>query len=165
MRNVSSPVLKLITIYRLVNEFMAALMGAANSGPHEADNLIVTIFYILVTLQTSEAKFLGARFIEECAYIDSLMHEEQIGLIEEYTSIEHIKVVIDTLQKGLRKCESLFINPGSEGSSGSQSSRSGSANTNAVEEEETQLQMRQLCDSDMPSTIFSEAGMTQTFLQ
>ena len=50
VRNVSSPVLKLITIQRLVNEFMAALNGASNSGPHEADNLIVVIFYILTTL-------------------------------------------------------------------------------------------------------------------
>lgn len=50
VRNVSSPVLKLITIHRLVNEFMAAFNGAANSGPHEADNLIVVIFYIAVSL-------------------------------------------------------------------------------------------------------------------
>ena len=48
-------------------------------------------------LQTSEAKFLGARFIEECTYIDSFMHEDQIDLIEEYTNIEHMKVVLETL--------------------------------------------------------------------
>ena len=53
VRNVSSPVLKLITIHRVMNEFMAALDGSSNSGPHEADNLIVVIFYILVSL-TSE---------------------------------------------------------------------------------------------------------------
>lgn len=97
VRNVSSPVLKLITIHRLVNEFMAALNGAANSGPHEADNLIVVIFYILVSLQTSEAKYLGARFIEECTYVDNFIHEDQIGLIEEYTNIEHMNVVLETL--------------------------------------------------------------------
>jgi len=51
----------------------------------------------LVTLQSGEAKFLGAKFIEECIYIDSFMHEDQIGLIEEYTNIEHIKVVLDEL--------------------------------------------------------------------
>lgn len=77
VRNVSSPVLKLITVYRLINEFMAALNGAASGGgPHEADHLIVVIFYILTTLQTAESKHLGARFIEECMYIDSFMHED-----------------------------------------------------------------------------------------
>ena len=37
-------------IHRLMNELMAAMSGASNSGPHEADNLIVVIFYLLVTL-------------------------------------------------------------------------------------------------------------------
>lgn len=55
---------------------MAALNNSSNSGPHEADNLIVVIFYILTTLQTAESKHLGARFIEECMYIDSFMHED-----------------------------------------------------------------------------------------
>lgn len=50
VRNVSSPVLKLVTIHRLMNEFMTAFHGTANTGPHEADNLIVVIFYILVNL-------------------------------------------------------------------------------------------------------------------
>ncbi len=50
VRNVSSPVLKMITIHRVMNEFMAAANGASNSGPHEADNLIVVIFFILVSL-------------------------------------------------------------------------------------------------------------------
>lgn len=109
VRNVSSPVLKLITIHRTMGDVMAAISGAQNSGPHEADNLIVTIFYILVTLQSSEAKFLGSRFIDECTYIDSFMHEDQIGLIEEYTNIEHIKCVLSELQRGLRKCEKMFI--------------------------------------------------------
>ena len=45
-------------------------------GPHEADNLIVVIFYLLVSLHSNEAQFLGARFIEECSYIDSFMHED-----------------------------------------------------------------------------------------
>ena len=94
----SSPVLKLITIQRVITEVMAAISGSSNSGaPHEADNLIMVIFYLMVTLQTSEAKFMGARFIEECTYIDSFMHEDQIGLIEEYTNIEHIKCVLEEL--------------------------------------------------------------------
>lgn len=72
----SSPVLKLITIHRLMNEVMSAFNDSQASGPHEADNLIVVIFYLLVSLQSNEAQFLGARFIEECSYIDSFMHED-----------------------------------------------------------------------------------------
>lgn len=98
------------------------------------------IFYIVVALQTSETNFLGARFIEEVTYIDNFMHEDQIGLIQEYTNIEHFKVVTEELQKGLRRCEKLFINPGSDGSSGS-SSISESATTNALEQDEERTSM------------------------
>ena len=49
VRNVSSPVLKLITIHRLMNEVMAAVNDSQSAGgPHEADNLIEIIFYLLV---------------------------------------------------------------------------------------------------------------------
>lgn len=110
VRDKSSPVFKLILIHRLVNEVMAALNGAAGQGPYEADFLVVVIFYILVSLQTSEVNFLGARFIEECTYIESFIHEDQIDTIEEYTNIAHMKGVLETLQRSLRKCEQLFIN-------------------------------------------------------
>lgn len=51
VRNVSSPVYKLITIHRKMNELMAAINGTqSTSGPHEADNLIVVIFYLIVSL-------------------------------------------------------------------------------------------------------------------
>jgi len=72
------------------------------------------------------------------------MHEDQIDLIEEYTNIEHIKCVLEELQKGVRRCEKLFINPGSEGSSGSRSSLSESATANALEEEEANEQLKLL---------------------
>ena len=50
----------------------------------------------------------------------------------------------------MRKCEKLFINPGSEGSSGSRSSNSGSATANALEEEEANnIHMRTQHMSDM----------------
>ena len=86
---------------------------------------------------------MGARFIDECAYIDNFMHEDQIGLIEEYTNIDHMKIVLDELQGGIRKCEKLFINPGSEGSSGSRSSQSESATTNILEEQHQEAMMEQ----------------------
>jgi len=104
-RDKSSPVFKLILIHRLVNEVMAALNGAAGQGPYEADFLVVVIFYILVSLQTSEVNFLGARFIEECTYIESFIHEDQVDTIEEYTNIAHMRSVLETLQRSLRKCE------------------------------------------------------------
>mmetsp|Transcript_10835 Transcript_10835/g.13655 ORF Transcript_10835/g.13655 Transcript_10835/m.13655 type:complete len:140 (+) Transcript_10835:2134-2553(+) len=78
VRDKSSPVLKLILIYRYVNELMSSLQGAVGSGPYEADFLVVVIFYVIVSLQTSEVNFLGARFIEECTYIESFIHEDQI---------------------------------------------------------------------------------------
>ena len=128
VRNVSSPVLKLITIHRLMNEVMAAVNDSQTSGgPHEADNLIEIIFYLLVQLQSSEAKFLGARFVEECTYIDSFIHEDQIGLIEEYANIEHMQVVLTQLEKGLKKCEKIFITPGSSSSSSGTGSSSRSS--------------------------------------
>jgi hypothetical protein len=39
------------------------------------------VFYILVSIQTDDNKYLGARFIEECSYIDAFLHEEQLGMI------------------------------------------------------------------------------------
>lgn len=112
VRNVSSPVLKMITVNRIMTEFMAAFnnMPTADvAGPQEADQVIEVIFYLICKLQSSEAKFLGARFIEECTYIDSFMHEEQIDLIEEYSYIQYMKIALEQLQSGIRSCEKMFL--------------------------------------------------------
>lgn len=37
--------------------------------------------YILITLRSDDCAYLGARFIEECSYIEAFMHEDQIGMI------------------------------------------------------------------------------------
>ena len=88
----------------------------------------------MVQLQSSEAKFLGARFVEECTYIDSFIHEDQIGLIEEYANIEHMQVVLSQLEKGIKKCEKIFITPGSSSSSsGTGSSSRGSATADVLD--------------------------------
>jgi len=64
-----------------------------------------------------------------------------------------MKVVLETLQKSLRKVEQLFINPGSEGSSGSRSSMSESATTNALEEEEEEAEAEaQMVEYMVPSS-------------
>lgn len=78
MRNISSPILKVITVQRNINDFMAAINGVASSKGQvaEADVLIQVIFYIICTLKTTETKYLGARFIEECTYVDEFIDEE-----------------------------------------------------------------------------------------
>ena len=63
----------------------------------EADFLITVVFYVICTLKSSEAKYLGARFIEECTYVDEFMHEEQVGIVEEYANVEHMKLVLEVL--------------------------------------------------------------------
>ena len=111
VRNISSPILKVITVQRMFSEIMAAMMGVANQRGvvAEADYLITVVFYILCSLKSTEAKFLGARFLEECTYVDEFMHEEQVGVVEEYVNFEHMKIVLDVLQKGLSHTEKYLI--------------------------------------------------------
>ena len=95
----------------MFSELMAAMMGVANQRGivAEADYLITVVFYIICTLKSTEAKFLGARFLEECTYVDEFMHEEQVGVVEEYVNFEHMKIVLDVLQKGLSHTEKYLI--------------------------------------------------------
>lgn len=76
----------------------------------EADKLIFMIFYVICTLKTPDNPQLGARLIEECFYIDQLMVEEQLGLIQQYTNITHMKTCLHYLEKGIASCEKNFIN-------------------------------------------------------
>jgi len=41
----------------------------------DADDIIKTVFYILVTVRSEDCVLLGSRFIEDCVYIDAFMHE------------------------------------------------------------------------------------------
>ena len=45
------------------------------------------IFYTLINLRSDESPYLGARCIEECAYIESFMHDDQIGMIQQYAYV------------------------------------------------------------------------------
>ena len=59
---------------------------------------------------------------------------------------------METLQAGMRKCEKLFINPGSSEGSSSHSTNSESATANALENEEAaekELAMRRQEESDV----------------
>jgi hypothetical protein len=59
---------------------LMGLMGEAGEI-QDADILFNFIVYILVTLKSDDCQYLGARFIEECSYIEAFMHEDQIGMI------------------------------------------------------------------------------------
>lgn len=38
------------------------------------------------------------------------MHEEQLGLIQEYTNVVHIGVALKCLKKGVASCERSYLN-------------------------------------------------------
>lgn len=60
---------------------MMGLLG--NIGEiQDADMLFNLIVYVLIQIKTEDCKYLGARFIEECSYIDAFMHEDQLGMIQ-----------------------------------------------------------------------------------
>lgn len=62
---------------------MDELLGlmSQHNEVNDADVLFKMVFYLLVTIQTPDCQYLGARFIEECVYIDAFMHKDQIGMI------------------------------------------------------------------------------------
>ena len=74
----------------------------------EADKLIFLIFYIVCTLRNNEQSQLGARLIEECTYIDQFMHEEQLGLIMQYTNIQ-LNLLPFKIKEGSNRFISLNI--------------------------------------------------------
>lgn len=88
----------------------------------EADKLLPLIFFVICFLKSAENPQLGARFIEECFYIDSFLHEDQLGMIQEYVNVAHLRTSLHYLEKGLRQCERNFINK--EGSDQEQDSSS-----------------------------------------
>lgn len=61
-------------------------------------------------MKSPENPQLGARFIEECFYIDKFMHEEQLGLIQEYCNVAHFRTSLHYLEKGVARCEKNFLN-------------------------------------------------------
>jgi len=79
IRNISSPILKVITLGRCMDEILG-LVGEVGEIS-DADILFNMIFYIICNLKSDDCPYLGARFIEECSYIDAFLHEDQIGMI------------------------------------------------------------------------------------
>ena len=49
------------------------------------------------------------------------MHEDQVGVVEEYVNFEHMKLVLEVLQKGLTQTEKLMIRQDNCSSSGDNS--------------------------------------------
>lgn len=74
VRNISSPILKVISIAKYMDEILG-VMGETGEI-QDADIVFNMIFYVLVVLKSEECSYLGARFVEECSYIDSFMHED-----------------------------------------------------------------------------------------
>lgn len=66
--------MKVIQFSKYMDELMG-LMGELGEI-QDADILFNLIVYILVQLKTDECQYLGARFIEECSYIECFMHED-----------------------------------------------------------------------------------------
>jgi|688.fasta_scaffold1772971_2 hypothetical protein len=68
---------------------MDELMGVMGDAGEiqDADIIFNMIFYVVVMLKSEECSYLGARLIEECSYIDSFMHEDQLYQIQQYAYI------------------------------------------------------------------------------
>lgn len=79
IRNTSSPILKVIQLWRIMDEMMG-LMGEVGEI-QDADVLFNMIFFCVATIQSEDNKYLGARFIEECSYIDAFLHEDQLDIL------------------------------------------------------------------------------------
>lgn len=73
------------------------------------------IFYTLINLRSDESPYLGARFIEECAYIESFMHDDQIGMIQQYAYVQHMKTALGIILRGEAACVAYFIEEPEEG--------------------------------------------------
>ena len=79
VRNISSPILKVITLSRCMDDIMGLIRTHGEIG--DADDLLKIVFYVITILRGEDCAVLGARFIEEMAYIDSFLHEDQISTI------------------------------------------------------------------------------------
>lgn len=79
VRNISSPILKVITLARCMDDLLGIL--GATGEISDADVIFNMVFYLVTELKTEDCQYLGARFIEECSYIDNFMHEDQLGMI------------------------------------------------------------------------------------
>lgn len=70
----------------------------------ESDVIFNMTVYLIVNMGT-----IGARLIEECSYIDAFMHEDQIGMIQQYTYIQHVKTVLGFLIRGEKACVTQLL--------------------------------------------------------
>ena len=63
---------------------MDDLMGlvSAHHTTADADDLFKTVFYLIVCLRSDDCSTLGARLIEDCVYIDTFIHQDQLGAIQ-----------------------------------------------------------------------------------
>lgn len=76
----SSPIYKLVKLAEAMEELMG-LLSRTGEVP-ESDAVFNMTIFLIVKLGLTEGKATGARFIEECSYIDTFMHDDQIGMIQ-----------------------------------------------------------------------------------
>ena len=74
IRTVSSPILKVVTLARNMDQLLGILGSAGEIS--DADVIFNMVYYIVVTLQSDSDPALGAKLIEEFSYIDNFMHED-----------------------------------------------------------------------------------------
>lgn len=75
------------------------MLGAAGEIS-DADVIFNMVFYLVVNLRSESESCLGAKLIEECSYIDNFMHEDQLGMIQQYSYVQHLKNTLGTFIRG-----------------------------------------------------------------
>ena len=102
MRNISSPILKVIALQRCMDDLLGVLGETGEIS--DADVIFNMVFYLVTTLRTDDCQYLGARFIEECSYIDNFMHDDQLGMIQQYSYVQHFKNTLGYFIRGEQAC-------------------------------------------------------------
>lgn len=109
IRNISSPILKVIQLSKCINDLLSVV--GESSGVQEADIIFNMVFYVVVMLRSEECQYLGARLVEECSYIDSFMHEDQLYSIQQYQYIQHFKTALGYMMRGEAACVKKVLQP------------------------------------------------------
>ena len=82
------------------------------------------------------------------------MHEEQLGLIQEYTNVVHIGVALKCLKKGVASCEKSYLN-----------GRDNSDKEESSSEEEQKQDKREDAKFNLQSTLEKTLGNYQSLSQ
>jgi len=98
--------LKVVTLARNMDQLLGVLGSAGEIS--DADVIFNMVYYIVVSLKSESDPTLGAKLIEECSYIDNFMHEDQLGMIQQYSYVQHFKNTLGTFIRGEKACLALL---------------------------------------------------------